>query len=167
MQTLQPFQHILQDVSDDVFWYFFEIIVNEVYHCAAVHELNKHEERLLVVIGEVMSGEICGVAEIHHCDFCTNFIECTVVFELYDAAGVVLPVCLCAVVGEENLAHCALPEFFLEDELTCWVLFNEMHVFYHGLKLTCRQQFGLNVTLNQGRVVFLLLKLIMRIFRIL
>lgn len=105
MQAFQPFQHILEYIRYDVFWYFFEIIVNEVYHSAAVHELNEHEERLLVVVSEIVSCEIVGVAEVHYCNFCTNLVECTIVFELDNTTGIVLSACLCSVICEKDLAH--------------------------------------------------------------
>lgn len=86
-----------------------------------------------------MSGEVGGVAEVHHCNFCADFVEGTIIFQFYDTTGVILAILLGAVVGKENLAHCTLSQLLLEDELTCWVFLDEMNVLYHRLKLTCRQ----------------------------
>lgn len=94
-----------------------------------------------------MPGEVGGVTEVHYCYFCADFVEGTIVFELYDTAGVVFAVLLGTVVGEKDLAHRALPQLFLEDELACWIFLDEMDVLYHRLKLTCRQQLGLDVAL--------------------
>ena len=156
VQALQPFQHILQYIRNDVLWHLFEVIVDEVDHGSAVHELHEHEQRFLVVVGEVVAGEVGRVAQVHHCDFGADLVQGAVVFELYDAAGVVLPVGFGAVVGEEDLAHRPLPQLFLEDELARWVFFDEVDVLYHRLELAGRQQLGLDVALDQRRVVFLL-----------
>lgn len=55
-----------------------------------------------------MFGEVRGVAEVHHCNFCADFVEGTIIFQFYDTTGVVLAVLLGSVVGEEDLAHRSL-----------------------------------------------------------
>jgi hypothetical protein len=74
MQAFKSFKHVLEDVCYDVFWDLAKIVVDEIDHGSAVHELNEHEERLFVVVGEIVLGEVVGIAEVHHCDLRPNLV---------------------------------------------------------------------------------------------
>lgn len=135
VKAVEALEHFSEDVGHDVFWYFFEVVVDEVDHGASVHELDKHEQGLFVIVGKEVFGEVAAIAEVHDCDFGFDFVESAVVLEFDDAAGVVIPVFFFFVVGEEHLAHCSLTQLLLENELARRILLDEIYVLYHLLEL--------------------------------
>jgi hypothetical protein len=62
VEGIEAFQHLSEDVGDDVLWYFADVVIDEVHHGSSVHELYEHEQGLLIVVGEEVAGEIAGVA---------------------------------------------------------------------------------------------------------
>ena len=58
MEAVESFEHLAENVSNEVFWDFTQVVVYKVDHGPSVHELYEHEQRLSVIIGEKVTSEI-------------------------------------------------------------------------------------------------------------
>jgi hypothetical protein len=96
-----------------------------------------------------MFGQIRRIAKVHYCYFCSNFIESSIVFELYNSTSVIFSILFILVVGKEDFTHRSFAEFLLEDELSCWIPIDKVYIFDHRLKFESRQQLNFDMTLYQ------------------
>jgi hypothetical protein len=74
MQGLESFEHFFHEIGNDIFGYFFHVMVNKISHGAAIHKLNKHEEGLFVVVSEEILGQVFASTHGHDGDFSPDFL---------------------------------------------------------------------------------------------
>ena len=67
------------------------MLVDEVSQCPTIHKLNKHEEAVAVVVGEVVLSQIVRTTQIHYCYLCPDLFQSALIFKFDYTAGIVLP----------------------------------------------------------------------------
>ena len=70
----QTYQHLLKDISDNILRYLARVLIYKISERSAVHVLDKHEERLLEIICEIICFDGGRTAHFHYCDFSLYFL---------------------------------------------------------------------------------------------
>ena len=135
MKSLKPFEDLLHKIGDDVLGNSLHILIHEISHGSTIHELNKHEQWLFVVICEEVLGEIFAAAHRHDGDLSLDFLKGSLVFKFDDAARVVVAVLLVFIIREENFAHGTLAQLSLEYVLFSWIFLNKLNLFNNVFEL--------------------------------
>lgn len=138
VNLLESLQNSLNDICDDVLRDAFEKFLHKFSQASSIHVLNKHEQRLSVVIGEVVLDYIWRLTKLHNSNLTSNFFQGLMILLLHD------PNCI-KVMGRisslylENFTGTSMAKFISKDKILCWMVFDELNFLYFVLKFFSRQ----------------------------